>query len=90
VWSSSPVSPSHENPAHRMIRERVIGFRFDCDGTRLGEDPDRFDETRALLNKWAPVQAALSEGVILLEPFVLDEVRGVCATTATTRRRVAR
>jgi hypothetical protein len=70
-----------------MIRERVIGFLFDipCDRD-LGSDPALFEATRALLNKWASVQARLSDGVLLIEPFVLDAVRAVVASAIVERR----
>jgi hypothetical protein len=70
-----------------MIRERVIGFLFDIPFDReLGSDPELFEATRALLNKWASVQAMLSDGVLLVEPFVVDAVRGVVASAIIERR----
>jgi hypothetical protein len=42
--------------------------------------------TRELLNKWASVQAMLSDGLLLIEPFVVDAVRGVVASAIVERR----
>ena len=70
-----------------MIRERVIGFLFDIPFDQaLGTDPELFEATRELLNKWSSVQAMLSGGLLLIEPFVLDAVRGVVASAIVEKR----
>ncbi|HEX2703028.1 MAG TPA: hypothetical protein VHM72_06320 [Solirubrobacteraceae bacterium] len=84
--SATPTIPvSDEDVA--MIRERVIGFLFDIPFDQaLGTDPELFEATRALLNNWASVQARLSDGLLLIEPFVLDAVRGVVASAIVEKR----
>ena len=84
--SATPVIPvSDEDIA--MIRKRVIGFLFDIPFDQaLGTDPELFEATRERLNKWASVQAMLSGGLLLIEPFVLDAVRGVVASAIVERR----
>jgi hypothetical protein len=84
--SATPAIPvSDEDIA--MIRERVIGFLFDIPFDQdLGTDPELFETTRARLNKWASVQARLSDGLLLIEPFVLDAVRGVVASAIVEKR----
>jgi hypothetical protein len=70
-----------------MIRERVIGFLFDIPFDRdLGTNPELYTATRELLNKWASVQARLSDGLLLIEPFVVDAVRGVVASAIVQKR----
>jgi hypothetical protein len=84
--NATPTIPvSDEDVA--MIRERVIGFLFDIPFDQdLGNDPELFEATRELLNRWASVQAMLSDGRLLIEPFVLDAVRGVVASAIVERR----
>ncbi|MGD0980405.1 MAG: hypothetical protein ABR946_02875 [Solirubrobacteraceae bacterium] len=84
--SATPTIPVSDADV-TMIRERVIGFLFDIPfGQDLGTDPELFDATRELLNRWASVQAMLSDGLLLIEPFVLDAVRGVVASAIVERR----
>jgi hypothetical protein len=84
--NATPTIPvSDEDVA--MIRERVIGFLFDIPFDQaLGTDPELFEATRERLNKWASVQAMLSDGRLLIEPFVLEAVRGVVASAIVERR----
>jgi len=70
-----------------MIRERVIGFLFEIPFSQdLGTDPELFEAMRELFNRWASVQTMLSDGLLLIEPFVLDAVRGVVASAIVERR----
>jgi hypothetical protein len=84
--SATPTIPVSDEDV-TMIRERVIGFLFDIPWDQdLGTDPELFDHIRELLNRWASVQATLSDGLLLLEPFVLDAVRDVVASAIVERR----
>ena len=57
-----------------MIRSLVMGWLFNINGARLGENPELFEETRMLLNRWAPVQAALNRGTIPAKRFVVEHL----------------
>jgi DNA-binding CsgD family transcriptional regulator len=63
-----PVTPDEVE----MIRSLVLGWLFNVNGARLGKDPELFEETRVLLNRWAPVQDAFDHGTILTKGFVVE------------------
>jgi hypothetical protein len=86
-----PVTPEEVETIRHQVIAYAVGSGDDMveltDMFEVVADRSEFETLRARMNQWAPVHAALEDGVLPLEPFILERARITLAEIETMMER---